>query len=295
MTYVVPPQGLDFSSASAAELAEYGIPPAPSDPSALSDWQDMIAHLHLVTPPPSLAATSITNVTNPSNVWSGYEAYSSSSTAYNLVEGQYNEPQALSTPCAGNAATTWAGLGGDGSQDLAQDGTAINAPGLGQHQAWSEVLPDQPYSIAQPLSGHPGWRFYAEVNHISGGFHMYLYDSESGDGTAFTVHSNNYSGKTADFIVERPIVNHAPVPLTNYAYINYIQTYVNNISSSSGVGAYPHSPITMEVSKRDRAVKARCEIHVIRASARLKVGNRAFRSSLYRLLDGRIRSRGSIR
>ncbi|HYM95780.1 MAG TPA: G1 family glutamic endopeptidase [Candidatus Sulfotelmatobacter sp.] len=179
--------------------------------------------------------------------WSGYVATSSSRSAYSSAETVYNEPQALSTPCSNNAAVTWAGLGGYTTGTLAQDGTGINTPGLGQHQAWSEILPDQPYIQPQPLYGHAGYGFIAEVNLLGGGggFNFYMYDRYTGYGLSYQEFTNSYDASSADFIVERPTYNGKWMNLTNFAYLNFLDAWVNGNQPSNGVGHYPNDNVNM--------------------------------------------------
>ncbi len=243
--YPVPPAGLDLASATDEQLSLYGLPARPSDALALAEWRSEMGRLHILPPPPFLVEIRARADITATN-WSGYVAQSASSTAYTQAEIKYNEPQALSTPCANNSATTFAGLGGF-SNKLAQDGTGINTPGLGQHQAWSEVLPDQSGIRPQQLYGHAGYAFIAEVNRLGsgGGFNFYMHDTYSGSGVVFQVSSNNYDGRNADFIVERPYYGGSPRNLTNYSYINVLDAWVNGTAPSNGVGNYTHSAVNM--------------------------------------------------
>jgi Peptidase A4 family len=77
--------------------------------------------------------------TSSSANWSGYVNYSSYQ-QYNSAAAIYAEPSPSIT-CSKAAEVTWAGLGGYNSHNLAQDGTAYASAGLGNHQAWWEILP----------------------------------------------------------------------------------------------------------------------------------------------------------
>ena len=158
-----------------------------------------------------------------------------------MAEAIYVEPGVYGTSCSNNSAVFWAGLGGWGKQNLAQDGTSINWGG-GQHQAWYEILPNG--AVSEPVYGHPGYSFTAEVNRISGGFNFNLYDSYSGYGINFQVYGAGYDGSTADFVVERPTLN-GQRWLTNYVWVRFLQTYVNGTGPGHGVGSYPNTNVYM--------------------------------------------------
>jgi len=89
--------------------------------------------------------------------------------------------------------------------------------------------------------------FIAEVNRLGsgGGFNFYMHDTYSGSGVVFQVSSNNYDGRNADFIVERPYYGGSPRNLTNYSYINVLDAWVNGTAPSNGVGNYTHSAVNM--------------------------------------------------
>lgn len=243
LVFKIPPKGFDPVRASATQLAFYGLPPKPTTSTELTEWTQHVSNLQPVDPPgyqvmglPRAAATSAS--------WSGYRAYSSSPTAYYFAEGIWNEPQALSTPCPNNTALTWAGLGGWSTSRLAQAGTGINTPGLGQHQAWWEVLPDKPNLVAiSGLYGRPGWGFAAFTSWHGGFYSMYLQDFYTNRYSSFDYYTNTYDGTSADFIVERAQNNGVPLPLTNFSYVTYRDAWVN--SAGTGVGSFPNVEIEM--------------------------------------------------
>jgi hypothetical protein len=200
-----------------------------------------------MTPPATLVEVTHAWAGPPacSGCWSGYIATSGSSSTYTFAEAIYAEPGVYSTSCNPNAAIMWAGLGGYGKSNLAQDGTSVNWSGFGQHQSWYEILPN--YAVAEPVFGHPGYSFTAQVNRIgtSNGFNFNLYDSYSGYGINFQVYGPGFDGSTADFIVERPSVNNTYQWLTNYVWVRFLDAYVNGTGPGHGVGSYPNTNISM--------------------------------------------------
>jgi hypothetical protein len=230
VNFLLPPIDFDPAKASPSELSRYGIPPEPpmSDEVGHAAWEYMIHNLHPVTPPHELVqipmqATSV----EFSDSWSGYVDHGHFVTA----EGNYTEPSDHGTYCPGNAAVFWTGIGGWNSGELAQDGTGINLQGLGQHQAWYEILPD----TLTPLNFYAteNQQFKAGVNRVDDRFSFYFYNYATGQGMQFTVTTNRYDDSTAEYIAERPVVvpNEGQpyyTPLTNFGH------FFQNSAKSNG-------------------------------------------------------------
>lgn len=251
----VPPSGFDANRADASTLAFYHIPPRPEGGEALTRWQSAASKMHFVTPPPFLAAVPGVSAALAAGTgttyynWSGYEATASYS-RYTDADMTYIEPSALSTTCTNNGEVTWAGLGGDGVSQLGQIGTAINVPGLSQHQGWYEVLPDDPSIIALNITGHNGYTVEASVTFSVGPpYEFYLYDGWSGATTSFTVTTGSYAGNTADFIAERPTYGTYPnqyyATLTDFSYLSVSNALVSDLSTTNSVGTFPNKSLPM--------------------------------------------------
>lgn len=110
LTFNVPPANFDARTASAADLARYGLPARPAGGSALAQWNALIGHLggQAVAPSISVAPAmrdNITNATRPAagavkpgtiagvsnastNIWSGY------------VSKEWGQPRTTATPKA---------------------------------------------------------------------------------------------------------------------------------------------------------------------------------------------------
>lgn len=249
--YNVPPKGFKFSTASTAELKRYDIPAKPTNPKALADWNNMLSNLHLVVPPSFLVTSKMTSQEYSQN-WSGWMAGPSSSNAYTTAEINYTEPTVYTDPsqCSTNAESTWAGLGGYSTtgvvEPLAQDGTTAGDAnsGIGQHQSWSEVLPQQGTEVPQAVYATVGQQFIAYTGYTGGeNFTFYLDNVYTGDGTTFTVTANGYYGATADFVIERPSISNVPTNLSDFEtwYANYAWVNGTNVP----VGDFYNNPIYM--------------------------------------------------
>lgn len=228
--FYVPPKGFNPSTASNAKLNEYGFPVRPAAAATEKIWNaQMRSWKGAVKPPPFLAESHASADTVYYYNWSGY-AVTGSRGNYTHAEAWYIEPTYYSSACSTNAEVTWAGLGGyNGSGDaLGQDGTAHGVPGVGNHQAWWEIVPG--YNIV-PVNfyGHNGDLFDASTRWLGNGYRFYLYDYGSGTTDAFDVSSSTYSGDSAEAIAERPTINGSFSNLSNFGTMTFSETQANGI------------------------------------------------------------------
>jgi hypothetical protein len=240
-TYITPPTGFDAATASASQLTQYGIPTPPSrqDAAAYQQWSQMVNNLHFVNPPSTLVVSQTKADTN--NIWAGY-INTSNEQIYTTAQGTYVEPSLGPSRCSSNSVTFWSGLGGYGVNQLAQDGTALNVPGVGQNQSWSEVLPAQGTMVLQSLYATPGYNFITSVHYAgSNTFSFYMYNFYSGLATSFDVVANGYNGSTAEYIAERPLTNDQRDNLSNFGTMTFTSAYTNG----NALDSYGHSALTM--------------------------------------------------
>jgi hypothetical protein len=237
VSFYVPPKGFNPSTATSAQLNEYGFPPRPAALTAAAKWDSqMHTWKGAVTPPPFLAETHASADSVTSTNWSGYAVTGSAGT-YTHAEAWYIEPTYYGSVCSTNAEVTWAGLGGyyGSGDDLGQDGTGYGVPGMAAHQAWWEIVPG--YDIV-PVNffGHSGYLFDASTRWLGDGYRFYLYDYESGTTDAFDVSSSTYSGDSAEAIAERPTINGSLSDLSNFETLTFDATQAN------GIGFNEYSP-----------------------------------------------------
>jgi len=247
MTYLVPPSSFDAATATSAELAEYGIPlrPPASDPTMLNFWVSMVNNLKLETPPTTLISIPATAGSVTNSHWAGYADSFDSGTLYSSAEGLYVEPSLTGTQCSSSSVVFWTGLGGYPSGTLAQDGTALNAPGLANNQAWSEFLPAQPGAIPQNLYATPGQDFYAQVTYVNADtVNMYMYNSYTGLGLSYNVTGDDVDEQSAEYIAERPALSGVLRSLSDFGTAQWLSTDTNGVASSG----WPHDAITMQTS-----------------------------------------------
>lgn len=236
------PRSFDAATATPAQRAEYGIPAEPpvTSVSQLLSWQEMISNIHAIPPMPYLIIEPNLRMGESygsSEGWSGYMDWNGNG-GYTQATGYYWEPKTGTTHCSNSAVSMWAGIGGWYNSYLGQDGTAIEAPGLADNQAWIEVLPAGAAPIQ--LYATPGYAFEAQTSYTGGGqYSFYLYNFYThayarGSGTG------GFDGNVAEFVTERPSDNNAPLNLLNFQSVT-MQGFTNN----NALTDYPYENLTM--------------------------------------------------
>lgn len=202
----IPLAGFNFATATPVQLALYGIP---SEPPANSPgrtlWMRMIDNLHFASPPSFLAGLSNATATyaNSPN-WSGYIAKGSANT-FTTAQAIWYDENLYPSRCSSASLVTWAGLGGYGVSQLAQNGTGDNVFELVNNEGWFEVRPQQPNIISVPWNSTVGQLVEAQTQYAQNDvFAFFWYNYYTGQAFNAQVTANGYNGATADFIVERP-------------------------------------------------------------------------------------------
>lgn len=209
---MTPPPGFDPLTASAARLAEYGYPPRPSGGQALVSWRAMVrnanfgppaSYSYLVSEPAALPPPSVrVNPRNP--IWAGNVA---TGHTYKDVYANWLEPKIHSSTCSSAAESTWVGLGGWGTQTLAQAGTAVGegSVGVAPHQAWLELIHASiDHFMPIPLRATVGGEFTSEVDRTAHGYHIFVKNDFTGRSKNYSPRFRYYDGSSAEMIVEDP-------------------------------------------------------------------------------------------
>ena len=231
----VPPASFDARRASASELATYGIPPEPpaSSPEH-AIWEEMISQgIKFATPPPFIAeapprssspevpgnpaaergvletpASPSGSVQSQSKIWSGYFDWNGKGT-YTHSTGYYIEPKSTSScekprVSEPSASYIWAGIGGWYNEDLGQDGTSQHEEGLGEDEAWYEILPAQKHPKGMGIKAIPGKYVEADTHYENGEYKFYMHNLVSEGESAYGHGPGPIDANVNDFIVERP-------------------------------------------------------------------------------------------
>lgn len=226
----VPPAGFRPETASDAQLAEYGFPPRPTDSASLAAWQDEMSKWRgSAPPPPFLAEANVSADTEYAPNWAGYviESLPQDITIFSHAEGWYVEPSLGSSRCSSNSEVTWAGLGGwNTSGGLAQNGSAINLPGVGAHQAWWEIVPG--YNVI-PINfqAHAGYLFDASTRSLGTGYRFWFFDYYTDMSDAFDVSSAVANTNSAEVVIERPKIGTSLSNLSNFGTLTVSESQAN--------------------------------------------------------------------
>lgn len=226
----VPPVGFDPDAASAEELAQYGLS------SAAGARQVGNARLTsattFVTPPDHLNRISGVRFAKSLN-WAGYVA---TNTNFTYAANTFTEPIPRTPNCTGGALAIWAGLGGyNGDSNLAQNGTAQGSTGLGQDQAWYEILTAGPMALNFYATRGP--QFSVSTTHVNANtFQFFFYNAHTEEAMTVNVQNGNYSGGSAEAILERPYLgNGVFTPLENYG-----STTLSGWANYNPIGSFAH-------------------------------------------------------
>jgi hypothetical protein len=243
--FYVPPSGFDPSTATDAQLEEYGFPQQPADQTDLALWQADISNwTGTVTPPPFLTETNSNADTTYSSNWAGYSV-TDSRAPYSHAEASYLEPSFQSSSCSSNANVTWAGIGGYSRDIVGQDGTTHNVPGAYNHEAWWEIYPWNNITAVN-LYGHPGYKFYASTRYLGNGYRFYMHDYYSGHAITFDVYHNLYDGSSAEAITERPKIGGSLSKLSNFGTLTFLGSAVDGHTIDTYSAATSRHGVHME-------------------------------------------------
>ncbi len=234
LRFAVPPAGFNPLTATAAELATYGLPPRPAGAAALATWTKLVSHLgQLVAPDVTISAAQPNNLaklpaTVPSakagvssgstSIWSGYVSKQASSSYFDVASGEWIQPSISTTSCAGATHLSWVGLGGYGTSKLIQDGTNQS------NQAWYEYLGPGGTGVSitllpGSLNIHSGDTMYALTEYSAGTAYWVVEDVTTGKSSSASLSSASsfYDGSSAEFIDERTTFGVTPSPLADYS------------------------------------------------------------------------------
>ena len=242
--FPVPPAGFKPIEASDEELATYGFPPRPTDPSELDKWtKDMSAYRY--TPVPEVKpsetvygidqpvkskenATKGLDQTTGSSNWSGYVAKGN----FAMMQADFTQPSVNASDPYYTREGTWIGFGGyNGSHKLAQTGTGMGRlPSGDYYYAWYELISPtttNPPVTMSSLSINPGdnIHLYCSFQQANNLFNAYIANNTNGTSQSVLVNvsaSEYFDSSTAEFINEKPgVTGSTDNGLSNYVTTNW--------------------------------------------------------------------------
>jgi hypothetical protein len=255
-TFPVPPADFVPLKATDEELAEYALPPRPTDDIELASWESEMALLRSSPIPTPCLVQSVSGFFQPappdgsepdittSSNWSGYAASDPGVDEWEGVQSDWTQPTGQNT-CTADYESTWVGLGGfyDPPGRLLQAGTTMHHAS-GYPFAWYEYLNDSGGILATALPNvnvHSGDAIHVEVLWLSEITSADFFVVDNTNGTFQTITVSNlsayYDGSTGDFIDERPMVGPFPPghlsALRNYGTVSWTNTKVQNATTGS--------------------------------------------------------------
>ena len=185
-----------------------------------------------------------------SSIWSGYVVSSDLGNPQPEVTGisaSWIVPSAFATSID-TYSSAWIGIGGfQPDKSLIQTGTEHDyVNGREFYSAWYEILPDQAIRI-EDMSISPGDLITAVIeltNPQTNEWRIEIKDISQNQEFSINLIYNS-SRITAEWIVERPIVNNQKSSLANFGTVNFTECYAIINSNTASLGEYPHSQVTM--------------------------------------------------
>ena len=178
--------------------------------------------------------------------WSGYAATGGGFTS---VAAGWTQP-AVTCRSQTTYSSFWIGLDGDGSSSVEQIGTEADCSGgRPVYSAWSEMYPDGPVNLSNPIS--PGDAMRASVAYGgSGRFTLVLTDRTKGWSHTINAHLDNPAPASAEVIAEAPSGSAGVLPLSDFGTVTFGGATANGAALSS----FRPDPITMANGGTPKAV-----------------------------------------
>jgi hypothetical protein len=245
--YLTPPPSFDPLSASASQLATYGLY-KPTTPAALSAWETEHASLHWVAPTPFVVAGS-TTAGRSKFAWSGYVG---TGHTYTFSLSQWYQPS-VTSGCGTSSAAMWTGVGGYGTgTNLAQDGFAAISGGLvgglTNGQGFYEITGNGA-EVGSTVSVSAGQLAEAVTNYEGNNKWQFTLENLAGGGgvqVAYDTANSPVTQSTAEAIFEWP----ATSPQVNFTYTPNGVGFTNNQvewnggNSGGSLGSVPYTGLT---------------------------------------------------
>ena len=267
-------------------------PDAPAGPEALAQWQRVTAPgIRRVVPmlvPTNryhgpVAALEVDRLrgTEYSTNWSGYALTGRpGARGFYSVVGHWTVPTAQQAfgSCPGRwvYSSEWAGIDGYNNSDVLQSGSAADAycdvPGqqISQYYTWFEWYPGPTYLIYQSLSPLKSFPFHAGdylmahvwathwTNGVSRTGRVVLTDlTQNWQAnlifSAASVGGTEASGRSAEWIVERPQLGSKLTTLANYTADPWTLVYATDLDQFTGTPALPDGAARHQITMLDDA------------------------------------------
>lgn len=196
--------------------------------------------------------TFFSGPSNPSLLstdWAGYVVVSDFSNPQPVVigvNGSWNVPQ-VTVSQSDKFSAAWIGIGGYLEETLIQTGTeqdSIN--GTAEYSAWYELLPNDSFTITT-MNVSPGDKIQASIKLVDSAANEWLI--EIADVTNEQRFKENFfynsSRLSADWVLERPLVNNVISTLADFDTVTFTDASVTVNSKVGTISDFPFAQIIM--------------------------------------------------
>ncbi len=198
------------------------------------------------TPAPSLPMPVVSSARN----WGGYVVASDLSNPQPTVTGVSGTWVVPAVTDIGTDAfsAVWIGVGGQFDQTLIQIGTEQDAVGGSlQYSAWYEMLPNDAITI-DSITVSPGDQMQANITLVDSNSDLWNLSIE--DLTTGQKYERSFSyaaGRlSAEWIVERPVVNNVLASLADFGNVTFKNCQVVFTDKTGAINDFPSSEIIMD-------------------------------------------------
>jgi hypothetical protein len=154
-------------------------------------------------------------------------------------------------------SAVWIGIGGQFSNDstLIQCGTEQDSiGGQGQYYAWYELLPSPSVTISN-ITVSPGDQIQASIQLVNATYNQWTISINDTTADESFQNTFNYTSSqlSAEWIVERPYVNHVISQLADFGSVTFSNCSASVGSVTGGISSFPWEALDMYSSTTPRS------------------------------------------
>jgi len=154
-------------------------------------------------------------------------------------------------------SAVWIGIGGQFSNDstLIQCGTEQDSiRGQLEYSAWYELLPAPSVTISN-ITVSPGDQIQASIRLVNVTFNQWTININDTTADESFQNTVNYTSSqlSAEWIVERPTVNHFTSQLANFGSVTFTNCSASVGSATEGISSFPREALDMYSSTTPRS------------------------------------------
>jgi len=188
-----------------------------------------------------------------STSWAGYAVGSNlllRQPAVVAVNGSWTVP-AVNVSEDNRYSSAWIGIGGQSDHTLIQVGTEHDSlNGQAKYSAWYEMLPDNSIAIPE-VAVSSGDRITASVSLVDTEENEWLVEIHNlSNGQGFSqIFTYNSSMLSAEWVVERPMVNNQTTTLTDFGSVTFTNATAQLRSKVGTISSFPNYAIVMSTAQ----------------------------------------------